>query len=65
MQYGPTGRSLGSATVIFQKADHATKAVQALNGIRIDNRLIKVDVLVNARDAPAPAAQSTLADRVS
>ncbi|KAF2271411.1 uncharacterized protein EI97DRAFT_284245 [Westerdykella ornata] len=65
MQYGPTGRSLGSAMVIFHKPDHAAKAVKALDGIRIDNRLIKVEVLVSAKDAPAPAAAPSLADRVS
>jgi THO complex subunit 4 len=65
MQYGPTGRSLGSATVIFHKPDHAAKAVKALDGIRIDNRLIKVEVLVSARDAPATAAPTSLAERVS
>lgn len=65
MQYGPTGRSLGSATVIFHKPDHAAKAVKALDNIRIDNRLIKVEILLSARDAPVPAPQSSLADRVS
>lgn len=65
MQYGPTGRSLGSATVIFHKPDHAAKAVKALDGIRIDNRLIKVEVLVSAANAPAAAAPTSLAERVS
>jgi THO complex subunit 4 len=65
MQYGPTGRSLGSATVIFHKPDHAAKAVKALDNIRIDNRLIKVEVLVSAREAPVTATSTSLADRVS
>ncbi|KAF2747313.1 hypothetical protein M011DRAFT_486596 [Sporormia fimetaria CBS 119925] len=65
IQYGPTGRSLGSAMVIFHKPDHAAKAVKALDNIRIDNRPIKVEVLVSARDAPAAAATQSLADRVS
>lgn len=64
MQYGPTGRSLGSATVFFHKADQAAKAVKALDNIRIDNRLVRVEVLVSARDAPLPTP-SSLADRVS
>lgn len=65
MQYGPNGRSLGSAMVIFHKPDHAAKAVKALDNIRIDNRLIKVEILMSARDAPASAAQPSLAERVS
>lgn len=65
MQYGPSGKSLGAATVIFHKADHATKAVQALDNIRIDNRLLKVEILLSAKDAPAPTAQASLADRVT
>lgn len=51
--------------VIFHKPDHAAKAVKALDNIRIDNRLIKVEILMSARDAPATAAQPSLAERVS
>jgi THO complex subunit 4 len=65
MQYGPNGRSLGSATVIFHKPDHAAKAMQALDNIRIDNRLIRVEVILSARDAPVPTKQASLADRVT
>lgn len=63
VQYGPNGRSLGSAIVIFHKPDHAAKAVKALDNIRIDNRLIRVEVLMSA--AAAPIAQPSLAERVS
>jgi THO complex subunit 4 len=65
MQYGPSGRSLGSATVIFAKSDAAAKAVQALDNIRIDNRLIKVELIMSAKNASVPAAQNSLANRVS
>ncbi|KAF2018669.1 hypothetical protein BU24DRAFT_405435 [Aaosphaeria arxii CBS 175.79] len=65
MQYGPNGRSLGAATVIFSKADQAAKAVKALDNVRIDNRLLKVEVLVSAANAPAPAPVASLADRVT
>jgi THO complex subunit 4 len=65
MQYGPTGRSLGSATVIFHKADDAAKAVKALDNIRIDNRLIKVEVLLSANEAPLPASKASLSERVT
>lgn len=65
MQYGPNGRSLGAATVIFNRRDQAAQAVKALDGIKIDNRLLKVELLVSAKDAPASAAAPSLADRVT
>jgi THO complex subunit 4 len=65
MQYGPNGKSLGSATVIFNRAEQASKATSALNGVKIDNRPIRVDLLVSAANAPAPIKQASLADRVT
>lgn len=64
MQYGPNGKSLGSATVIFNRPDQASKATTALNGVKIDNRPIRVDLLVSAANVPA-TKQSSLADRVT
>lgn len=64
MQYGPNGRSLGSATVIFNKHEHAVKATAALNGVKIDNRPIRVEMLVSAANLPAVTTPS-LADRVT
>lgn len=65
MQYGPTGRSLGSATVIFHKAEQASDAAKSMNNVRIDNRPIRVDLLVSAANAPAPAPKPALAERIS
>lgn len=65
MQYGPNGKSLGSATVIFNRAEQASKATTALNGVKIDNRPIRVDLLVSAANVPAQTKQSSLADRVT
>ena len=65
MQYGPNGRSLGAATVIFNRRDQAAQAVKALDGIKIDSRLLKVELLVSAKDAPAATAGPSLADRVT
>jgi len=63
LQYGPTGRSLGSATVLFNKHEQAIKATSALNGVKIDNRPIRVEMLVSA--AHIPATTTSLADRVT
>lgn len=64
LQFGQNGKSLGSATVIFNKADQANKASAALQGVKIDGRPIRVEVLVNAANVPV-RPQSTLADRVT
>lgn len=65
LQYGANGKSLGSATVIFYKAEQATKAMAALQGVKIDNRPIRVEMLVSAANVPPPAPQPTLAERVT
>lgn len=65
IQYGPNGRSLGSATIIFNKHDQAVKATAALNGVKIDSRPVRVEMLVSAANLPATAGSSSLADRVT
>ncbi|KAF2833282.1 hypothetical protein CC86DRAFT_451031 [Ophiobolus disseminans] len=65
LQYGPTGRSLGSATIIFSKHEQAVKATSALNGVKIDNRPVRVEMLVSAANLPATSTASSLADRVT
>ncbi|KAH7385739.1 hypothetical protein BKA66DRAFT_569575 [Pyrenochaeta sp. MPI-SDFR-AT-0127] len=65
LQYGPNGRSLGSATIIFNKHEQAVKATNALNGVKIDNRPVRVEMLVSAANLPPPARQPSLADRVT
>ncbi|EPE06266.1 rna annealing protein [Ophiostoma piceae UAMH 11346] len=46
LSYGPGGVSRGIATVIFHHADGASKAFSELNGLLIDNRAVKVEVVV-------------------
>ncbi|KAK4210003.1 hypothetical protein QBC37DRAFT_377462 [Rhypophila decipiens] len=50
ISYGPGGASRGMATVIFHHADGATKAYNTLNGLLIDNRPVKVEVVVASAD---------------
>jgi THO complex subunit 4 len=40
--YGPQGQSRGIANVTFFKGDSAGKAVQELNGLKVDGRPMKV-----------------------
>lgn len=63
ISYGPGGVSRGIATIIFAQADAASKAFQDLNGILIDQRPIKVEVVVSSADQiPTP---KTLSQRIT
>ncbi|KAJ9149264.1 mRNA export protein mlo3 [Pleurostoma richardsiae] len=63
LSYGPGGVSRGIASVIFHHADGASKAFQKLNGLLIDNRPVKVEVVVASADLiPAP---KTLSQRIT
>ncbi|KAI9828099.1 MAG: hypothetical protein M1832_003626 [Thelocarpon impressellum] len=63
--YGPNGTSRGIATVVFSKADGANKALKQLNGVLVDNRPIKIEVVLDASRAPAPAPIKGLSERVA
>ncbi|KAI9158628.1 mRNA export protein mlo3 [Paramyrothecium foliicola] len=67
LAYGPNSQSRGIASVIFNKPDGASKAFQKLNGLLVDNRPIKIEIVVGAAQAdkviPPPA--KTLAERTS
>ncbi|KAJ1338504.1 THO complex subunit 4 [Microdochium nivale] len=66
VSYGPGGVSRGIATITFSKVDGASKAFKALNGLLVDNRPIKIEIVVTGDKAAAivPTAKS-LTDRVS
>lgn len=65
VQYGANGRSLGTATVTFVRQDQAAKATTALQGVKIDSRPIRVEMVVNAANVLATTRANTLADRVT
>ncbi|KAK0705310.1 hypothetical protein B0H67DRAFT_379205 [Lasiosphaeris hirsuta] len=63
VSYGPGGVSRGVAQVTFHHADGANKAFSTLNNLLIDNRPVKVEVmLANADLIPQP---KTLGQRIS
>ncbi|KAK4202591.1 hypothetical protein QBC40DRAFT_276217 [Triangularia verruculosa] len=63
ISYGPGGVSRGHAHVTFHHADGASKAFSTLNGLLIDNRPVKVEVVVASADLiPQP---KTLAQRIA
>jgi len=63
--YGPQGQSRGIANVTFSRGDSAAKAVQELNGVKVDGRPMKVDVIVDAKNAPPAPEPKKLSDRIS
>ncbi|KAF4307209.1 putative RNA recognition motif containing protein [Botryosphaeria dothidea] len=64
LTYGPNGQSRGVATVIFSKANAAAEAAAAHNGLKVDNRPMRVEVILGASDIPAPAPPKPLNERV-
>ncbi|KAI0137228.1 hypothetical protein BJ170DRAFT_49234 [Xylariales sp. AK1849] len=66
LSYGPGGASRGIATVTFTKPDGATKAFQKLNGLLVDSRPIKIEIVVSGNKAAeiAPPVK-TLTERIS
>ncbi|KAI0025119.1 RNA recognition domain-containing protein [Xylariomycetidae sp. FL0641] len=66
LSYGPGGVSRGIATVTFHKGDGASKAFNQLNGLLVDNRPIKIEIVVSAAKAAefAPPAK-TLSERTT
>ncbi|KJY01958.1 RNA annealing protein [Zymoseptoria brevis] len=63
LNYGPTGRSRGSAVVSFNSANAGAKAV-ALDGTKVDGRPLRIEILVSAK-AVRNVAPKSLQDRVS
>jgi len=53
------------ATLIFAKPALATRAAKELDGLKVDNRVMKIEVIVGAKDIPAPPAPKSLKDRVA
>ncbi|KAI5795064.1 hypothetical protein EDC01DRAFT_705679 [Geopyxis carbonaria] len=58
LTYGPDGRSRGVATVEFKKSEDAAIAAQKYNGVEVDKRPMKVELVVD------PNAPASFADRV-
>jgi len=42
LTYGPQGRSRGIATIIFSKPGSAADAAKSLNGVKVDNKSMRV-----------------------
>ncbi|PVH88782.1 hypothetical protein DL98DRAFT_157035 [Cadophora sp. DSE1049] len=61
LSYGPQGQSRGVANITFHRFDNATKAVSTCNGIPVDGKPIKVELILDgtrAKEIPPPKGLS-------
>ncbi|KAL4802176.1 hypothetical protein BDV18DRAFT_164349 [Aspergillus unguis] len=65
LTYNQNGTSRGIASIVFSKPDTAAKAAKDLNGLLVDGRPMKIEVIVDASHAPAVPAPKPLGDRVA
>ncbi|ODM15664.1 hypothetical protein SI65_08898 [Aspergillus cristatus] len=65
LTYGPNGTSRGIASIIFGKPDTAAKAAKELNGLLVDGKPMKIEVVVDATRAPAVPEPKSLTERVA
>ncbi|PGH16485.1 hypothetical protein AJ80_05170 [Polytolypa hystricis UAMH7299] len=65
LTYNQNGTSRGIASITFVRPDTAARAAKELNGLLIDKRPIKVEVVLDASRAPAPPAVKPLNERAS
>ncbi|PTU25649.1 hypothetical protein P175DRAFT_0469118 [Aspergillus ochraceoroseus IBT 24754] len=65
LTYNQNGTSRGIASIVFSKPDTAAKAAKDLNGLLVDGRPMKIEVVVDAFHAPAVPAPKPLGERVA
>ncbi|KAJ5620328.1 hypothetical protein N7510_004312 [Penicillium lagena] len=65
LTYNQNGTSRGIASIIFGKADTAAKAAKELNGLLVDGRPIKIEVVFDASHAPQVPAPKPLGERIA
>ncbi|KAJ5629441.1 mRNA export protein mlo3 [Penicillium herquei] len=65
LTYNQNGTSRGIASIIFAKADTAAKAAKDLNGLLVDGRPMKIEVVFDASRAPTVPATKPLTERIA
>lgn len=63
--YNQNGTSRGIAAITFVRPETAAKAAKELNGLLIDKRPIKIEVVLDASRAPPAPAVKPLTERVA
>ncbi|KAI9928098.1 hypothetical protein AWENTII_007791 [Aspergillus wentii] len=64
LTYNQNGTSRGIASIVFSKPDTAAKAAKDLNGLLVDGRPMKIEVIVDASHAPGVPTPKPLTERV-
>jgi THO complex subunit 4 len=65
LTYGPNGQSRGIATIIFARADGASNAAKKCEGLSVDGRKLRVEVVIDAANAPVAEPVKPLNERVT
>ncbi|KAL8947865.1 MAG: hypothetical protein Q9222_005903, partial [Ikaeria aurantiellina] len=65
LTYGPNGVMRGIVTIVFSKPDSAKKALETLNGVQVDKRPMKIEVVLDAATATAAVPAKGLSDRIT
>ncbi|KAL8709228.1 MAG: hypothetical protein Q9220_005971 [cf. Caloplaca sp. 1 TL-2023] len=65
LTYGPNGVMRGIVTIVFSKPDSAKKALETLNGVQVDKRPMKIEVVLDAATATAAVPKKGLSDRIT
>lgn len=65
IRYNQNGSSRGIADIAFFKAESATKAAKELNGMLVDKRPMKIEVVMDASNVPQVEAPKPLSERVA
>ncbi|KAL8690909.1 MAG: hypothetical protein Q9224_004296, partial [Gallowayella concinna] len=65
LTYGPNGVMRGIVTIVFVKPESAAKALESLNGVQVDKRPMKIEVVLDASKAVATAPAKGLSDRIT
>ncbi|KAJ5178209.1 uncharacterized protein N7500_000908 [Penicillium coprophilum] len=65
LTYNQNGTSRGIASIQFSRADTAVKATNELNGLLVDGRPMKIEVVYDASHVPAIPAPKPLTERIA
>ncbi|KAI9660263.1 MAG: hypothetical protein M1831_003571 [Alyxoria varia] len=65
LTYGPNGQSRGVCTIVFMKPSSAVEAANQLNGVAVDTKPMKIEVIVGADQAPVPVPPKALGERIA
>ncbi|KAL8667364.1 MAG: hypothetical protein Q9168_007270, partial [Polycauliona sp. 1 TL-2023] len=65
LTYGPNGVMRGIVTIVFVRPESAAKALETLNGVQVDKRPMKIEVVLDATKAVAAVPAKGLSDRIT